>query len=534
MPSGPMPRTSPQRRPAKPKPEIQKGEISSIGQIFVNAFGLYKRRILYVLAVTILGYLFTALILAGIGIGGFYAFALDMPKLQQFFTSDLQKIFADPSLLMTHPLALPLLGLGLVLLTVAFLLICWIYTASLAATIDEHHGIIESLCTGWKYLFPMIWIGSLGFGIIMTASIFFVLPAIILMLSMSFAFYVMIDEDRTGLDALMASRLYVRGHWWNTFFKVLVVLLLVTVLSIPFSLLPLFVHFPGQQIVIQVLSYFISVFFIFYIVAVYRDLKQAAGRIDPDSCSRCLWMPMALFGIILPLLGLIGALLVAGPKLPGELQNIRERILQQVQQEAQRQGVNIPLPPTEPRTGTVSPQVQVLPSVDGFIIWRDPAGDTRNPLLDIKEVSAIGQEDALQLTVTLAKPLADYFGAANRESFDALISFYFDTDMNPTTGDVLPDAAERGGYDLELDILLSSPNEIGQAFSSLYAISPQQRQSLEPLQDENLSIIDNSVRIRVPYSRLNAAAGSTIRACFRETNRQEGSGLATDQTIPLQ
>ncbi len=528
------PRTSPQRRPAKPKPEVKKGEISSVGQIFADAFSLYKRRILHLTAVTLLGYLFTGLVLAGLGFGAYSGLGLNWPQLEQFFNHDVQQIIADPQQLMTHPLALPLLGAGAVLLLAAFLLVCWIYTASLAAAVDEHHGIFESLCTGWKYLLPVLWISSLYFGIIMTASMFFLLPGLILSLSMFFGFYIMIDEDRTGLDALMASRLYVRGHWWNTFFKMLLIVLAIMALNVPLGLLQHFVHFPGQQIVIQVLSFFISIFFLCYSVVVYRDLKQAAGRIDPDSTCRCLWMPMALFGIMLPLLGLLGAFVAAGPTLPSELQKMRETFLRQLRQA----GVNIPLPPPEAAEPLsepdAPPQVQVLPSVDGFIIWRDPAGDTRNPLLDIREVSAQGREKKLELTVTLAKPLADYFAAENRKDFDALISFHFDTDMNPASGDALPDAADRTGYDLELDLLLAAPDGAGHAYASLYAISPQQRQSLAPLPDGAVSIADKSIRIRLPYSHFDAASGSTLRVCFREADQQEGSGLADDQTVPLQ
>lgn len=530
----PTPRTLSKKRPAKPKPEVQKGEISSVGQIFANAFGLYKRRILPLTAVTLLGYLFAGLVLAGLGFGAYSGLGLDWPQLQQFLNNDVQQIIADPSLLMTHPLALPLLGAGAVLLLAAFLLVCWVYTAALAVAVDEHHGIFESLCIGWKYLLPMLWISSLYVGILMTASMFFLLPGLILSLSMFFGFYVMIDEDRTGLDALMASRLYVRGHWWNTLFKMLLAWLTVMVLNLPLILLPIFVPFPGEQIVIQVLSFFISLFFVCYAVVVYRDLKQAAGRIDPDSTCRCLWMPMALFGIMMPLLGLIGAFVAAGPKLPGELQHVQEKIRLLLQQA----GMNVPQPPPEAAVPApepdAPPEVQVLPSVDGFIIWRDPAGDTSNPLLDIREVSAEGQEGELQLTVTLVKPLADYFAAENRKDFDALITFHFDVDMNPASGGALPDAPDRTGYDIEMDLLLAAPDGAGQAYASLYAVSPQQRQSLPPLADGAVAIADKSIRIRLPYSRFDAASGSTLRVCFREMDQQEGSGLADDQTVPLQ
>ena len=87
---------------------------------------------------------------------------------------------------------------------------------------------MENLITSWKYIFPLLWISSLYVGIVITGSVFFIIPGLILALSMSLCFFIMVEEERTGIDALLASRLYIRGHWWNTLFK----LLLVWVLSI--------------------------------------------------------------------------------------------------------------------------------------------------------------------------------------------------------------------------------------------------------------------------------------------------------------
>ncbi len=477
------------------------------------------------LAVTLLGSLFCTLVLVGLGVGGFFALGLDEQKLQQFFNGDLQRILSDLSLTLAHSFALPLLGGGILFFLTIVLLVCWVQTSVFVAAVDEQHGIIESLCTGWKYIFPMLWIGSLYFGILMTASLFFLLPALILSVSMGLWIYVMIDEDRRGIDALMASRLYVRGHWWNTFFKGLLMSLAVAGLIMPLSLLPLVVQFPGQQIVLQVLQFFIMAFALVFSVTVYRDLKQAAGKIDTDSTYRCLWMPMALAGIILPLLGLIGVFIAFGPKLPEGMERMRTQLLEQIRQAAEQQGISLPLPQSGAST---PPAVQTVSSVDGFIIWRDPVGDARNPLLDIRQVSAEGKQGALVLTAELAKPLAEYF-AAQKDDFDPLVNFYFDTDLNPATGGALSGEEGRAGYDLHLEILLARDKP----YASLYRLDGQQKQSLEPLAEDTLAVSGSSLTVRLPYERLGAAAGGNIRACFREAAQQEGSGLGSDQIVPL-
>jgi hypothetical protein len=234
---------------------------------------------------------------------------------------------------------------------------------------------------------------------------------------------------------------------------------------------------------------------------------------------------MALAGIILPLLGLIGMFIAFGPKLPDNMERIRTQLLEQVRQAAEQQGINLPLPQSGAST---PPIVQTVPSVDGFIIWRDPVGDTHNPLLDIRQVSAEGRQGELVLAVELAKPLAEYF-AAQKDDFDPLASFYFDTDLNPATGGAAGGETGRAGYDLHLEILLAADKP----YASLYRLDGQQKQSLEPLAEDALAVSGSGLTVRLPYERLGAAAGSAVRACFREAAQLEGSGLGSDQTVPL-
>jgi hypothetical protein len=269
------------------------------------------------------------------------------------------------------------------------------------------------------------------------------------------------------------------------------------------------------------------IFALVFMVTVYRDLKQAAGKIDTDSACRCLWMPMALFGILLPLIALIGVIIAFGPKLPDNMERMRMQVLEQIRQAAERQGINLPLR-RESGPNAAVPAVKTVSSVDGFVIWRDPVGDVRNPLLDIREVSAEGGQGALVLALEMAKPLAEYF-AAQKDDFDPLASFYFDTDMNPATGGALSGEDGRAGYDLHLEILLAADRP----YASLYRLDGRQKQSLEPLAEDALTVSGSSLTVRLPYERLGVTAGGKIRAAFREAAQQEGSGLGIDQTVPL-
>ncbi len=565
-PQVPLPKAPPPKKaaPPKPPPAARKGPVSSVREIFAAFFRLCKRRLLPVLAATLLSAAAGLILLAGMGWGMMTALGGELAQAQRFFLNGkAQKILADPSLLAGN---LPLLGSTAALLVAAFLLWSWVHTTMLAAAVDEQHGIMEALCTGWKNLFPMLWVSLLFSGLVISwsALVFLLLPAVgaalalgsspaftfnlqdlglaggsILLLagsvigmllitllvisvplSMSFACIILIDEGRGGMDALLVSRLYVRGCWWNTFFKLFLFGIILSILFLPLSLLNLFALFPGQQAVLQLISFLTMPLPLLYMVTVYRDLKQASGKVSPGSASRCLWMPMALTGILLPLLGLLGLALTGGPK---KMEDLVSRAV----------GGRPPAPSAVQATAEPpAPEVRTLPSVDGFVIWRDPVGDTGNPLLDIREVTAVGQDGELRLVITLAQPFASYFAAAEPDSFAPAVKFYFDVDRNPATGAAADGGAELGGYDLELDVLLLAEQGGGRVYPSLYALTGASRQSLAPLEDRVAVIDGSTLTLRLPYSRVDGTSGGRFRIRFLEAAQREG-GLSREQTVPL-
>jgi hypothetical protein len=186
-----------------------------------------------------------------------------------------------------------------------------------------------------------------------------------------------------------------------------------------------------------------------------------------------------------------------------------------------------------------APTVRPLPSVDGFVVWRDPIGDAHNPLLDIKEVSAKGEEGELVLNVTLTRSFASYFATADADSFNLLASFYIDTDVNRETGGMpFSEQSERTGYDIGIEVLLvtrrSADNALsGQASVSLYRLASQSRDSLGALEGDAVIISGDSLTIRLPYSLLKISGWREIRVCYREAEQRQDEGLAMDKLVPL-
>ncbi|MCI5166302.1 MAG: hypothetical protein D3903_09445 [Candidatus Electrothrix sp. GM3_4] len=415
------------------------------------------------------------------------------------------------------------------MLLVAVLLMTWCHAAILTVTVRQDISIMGGLVKSWKYVFPLLWISSLYVGIVIAGSVFLVIPGLVLALSMSLCLFIMVDEERTGIDALLASRLYMRGHWWNTLLK----FLLVSILSVLISLLP----FPAGPI----LSLLFTPFLMLYMVTIYHDLKEYSGEVDPSSGLGWFWVLSGVFGFLLPLLAFIGAIVALGPQLP--------EMIKQVQIEVNHTlGTDIfPQPQADSKKSVADkedikvPIVRQLPSVDGFLIWRDPIGDTHNPFLDIKEVSAKGDQGELMLTITMTRSLSAYFLTIKAGDSDSLISFYLDTDINKATGGT-PFGQQQGrnGYDLDVQVQLvvhqekNAKSASGGIDVSLYQIDGHERRSFGILDKKAVTVSGDTVTVRLPYNQLEVAPGDTARICYREAAQEQGRGLSKDKLVPLQ
>lgn len=254
-------------------------EIATFGTLFRLSWDQYKKRALPLLAVllistVVIGSLMLALVLC-VTVGG---------AMLNHFTDERTATYL-------------VIVLVCVLLLVVTVLVIWSQTALLALVVNEDLGIIESFQAGWTYLWPMAWVLTLAASILLTGFALGVLPGFLFAVWFGFCMYVLLEEDRRGMDALLASKEYVRGHWWSTFGKLLLLWLISAVIS--------FIPFIGQ-----VFSLLFAPFFMLFLLAMYRDLKAAHGvaAVDAGPGSIIFWWTMAVIGLVLPLAALAAVL----------------------------------------------------------------------------------------------------------------------------------------------------------------------------------------------------------------------------------
>ncbi len=70
---------------------------------------------------------------------------------------------------------------------------------------------------GLKLFWPALGIGVLNMLAVMGGFVLLIIPGIILSIGLMFANYILVAEDKRGMNALLVSRNYVKGYWWAVF-----------------------------------------------------------------------------------------------------------------------------------------------------------------------------------------------------------------------------------------------------------------------------------------------------------------------------
>jgi hypothetical protein len=254
---------------------MHRQQVTPIGELFSLTWTQYKERAIPLLAVILINTVLISSLILVIIVSGIVGTAILMHFMNDVLAISIIFIITT-----------------LFLLVIALLLV-WCQTAMLAIVVDKDLGIIGAFQRGWEYFWPMTWVLTFLTGILISGFTFGIVPGFLCLVWFSFSIFIMFDENRRGLDTLLASREYVRGYGWNTFGKMIVAWLI----SLIIGILPL---------IGQILSMLFTPFFLLYILAIYRDLKSIKGTVELDDApgTRIFWWAVTIIGMIIPIAAL--------------------------------------------------------------------------------------------------------------------------------------------------------------------------------------------------------------------------------------
>lgn len=161
------------------------------------------------------------------------------------------------------------------------------FAAFLHAVADETLLLRDALEQGKGMVLSLIWIGLLSAFIIGGGYLLLVLPGIVFTVWFCFTQFILVSDDLRGMDALLKSREYVRGEWFNVALR----LLLVWAASLLLGAIPV----AGP---ILSLAFFPYLMIFHYLI--YRDLRRMKGEVL-FACAvgdKIKWPALALLGYV--------------------------------------------------------------------------------------------------------------------------------------------------------------------------------------------------------------------------------------------
>lgn len=298
----------PVRNSAPSRQDTAGGELAGVEELFRLAWDTFKQR-----WGTLLGLFFLtplmALVPAGIFYGACHLLASALP--------------ASRTALMAVG------GIGaMIMVLVAY---SWGFGALVCATVDDEADLRRALVEGKRLLWPYIWVTTLLAIILGGGFLLAVVPGIIFSVWFFFAPFILFAEGTGGMDAVLKSREYVRGNWFDVFVR----LLIVWGLSGLMGLVP---------VVGPVLSILLAPFVLLVQALIYRDLRRVKGDVPYPCGSRdkAIWLGIGILGYVV-VLGMGGYLVAKSP------------LFQMLKQGKAGAGLMAPAPSEEGMTpGTIS------------------------------------------------------------------------------------------------------------------------------------------------------------------------------------
>lgn len=238
-----------------------------IGDLFRYSWDLYKRK---------MGRLIVVLLITGL-IGSVLAGIVFAIFGFTFFAGGLG-IIGDT--LDQSPILLYAMGFfGMLLFVFLIALVFTLMQIALILTI-HHEGVSIGTILGnaFKLVLPMWWVNIIVGFLTMGASMLLGIPGIIFTIWFSLAIFILVIENVRGMQAVLRSKEFVRGFWWQVLISnvVLSLALGIPIMIINFGLLSIDQYLASQ--IISNLFYLLAIPFGFcYNYAIYRSLTDIKG-----------------------------------------------------------------------------------------------------------------------------------------------------------------------------------------------------------------------------------------------------------------
>ena len=203
----------------------------------------------------------------------------------------------------------PLLNLVFLLLPIVTAVV---YIATIAMTLrivtvaDEAQRTL-SAAFSWmiKNILSLWWLYILSTLLIIGGFLLFIIPGLIVLVSTTFAQYIFVNEEKRGIQALLASRALVEGRWWKVLKKLfafsVLALILIALVGFFFGIITGLIGENGyevfvEEILIQGLTAIMSLIIIHAMYDLYKSLNKSHQEKVESPTNVSIW-----YGVLISL-----------------------------------------------------------------------------------------------------------------------------------------------------------------------------------------------------------------------------------------
>ncbi len=153
-----------------------------------------------------------------------------------------------------------------------------------------------------------------------TCLLFFI-PGLIFAVWTSFSYYILVAEDLRGMNILLKSREYVRGHWWGVVGRMLALGIFIFCGLIPVLIIRnVFTGIIDSKLLgtfnslLNLILAPLTPLFLIYSYEIYRNLRELKGNVvfEPSISTRRWWTVFGILGILIAPLSLLATIILIG------------------------------------------------------------------------------------------------------------------------------------------------------------------------------------------------------------------------------
>lgn len=175
-------------------------------------------------------------------------------------------------------------ALTLVAILIYIVGMIWGYSALLnkVSKLNQPMGIQQAFMSAKPLIWPLFLTGLLAGIFTIIGLILLIIPGIIVGVFLSFALYIVVDENKKGMDAIKASKDYVDGYWLPVFGRVILMAIVIGFITgIIGWIAQAGLGYNIGMLVQNVIGLAVAPFAVLYMYDMYKNVKQLKGGSAP-------------------------------------------------------------------------------------------------------------------------------------------------------------------------------------------------------------------------------------------------------------